>query len=248
LDSTLARVSNQELQRTCAVCSSEQARLNNDNTGSKIVKKSGVVGRWKLDEGGGATAHDCSGNAHHGSLRYASWEEIEDGHALSLDGINSRVVIACTEKLQITGDITICAWIYKFGANNWRRWDSILTKCPGKYDYELLTSKAESDQLAFYSPTCQPKEIYGSVPVRSHEWHHVALTRSGDRANFFLDGLITSEVEMIGDFPVSNGDLIIGHDGARGRGFGLRGMIRDVWLFSRALMAQEVMSVANGRA
>jgi hypothetical protein len=221
LDSTLARVSNQELQRTCAVCSSEQARLNNDNTGSKIVKKSGVVGRWKLDEGGGATAHDCSGNG---------------------------VVIACTEKLQITGDITICAWIYKFGANNWRRWDSILTKCPGKYDYELLTSKAESDQLAFYSPTCQPKEIYGSVPVRSHEWHHVALTRSGDRANFFLDGLITSEVEMIGDFPVSNGDLIIGHDGARGRGFGLRGMIRDVWLFSRALMAQEVMSVANGRA
>lgn len=211
------------------------------------MDKSDLVGYWKLDEGSGGTAHDSSGNVHHGTLYYTSWETADHWRALRFDGMNSRIVIPDNIALRLTGDITICAWIHKNGPNNDRRWDAILAKSPGVWDFELLTSMAESDQPAFYSPQCEPNEVYGGIPVASREWHHVAVTRRAERVSFFLDGVVTSTATMTGSFTESDGDLLIGHDGNT-REFGMRGMICDVLLFRRALADQEIREIAERRS
>ena len=206
------------------------------------MDKSDLVGEWRLDDGDGDTARDSSGNGHHGTLHYASWRVAEG--ALAFDGTNSRVVIPDCAALCLTRDISICAWVYKNAPNRGKRWDTIISKSPGMYDFELLTSKAESDQPAFFSPTCEPQEVYGAQPVPSREWHHLALARHKNHVSFFLDGTPTASVAMSGEYPVTGGDLVIGHDGAKGRGFAMNGMLRGVLLFARALDEREIRAIA----
>jgi hyaluronate lyase len=205
-----------------------------------------LVGHWKLDEGEGLVARDVSGNGHTGSIWYAAWREVEGRRGLHFDGVSSRVVIPHAADLALTGDISICAWIRKQRSNEGQRWDCVLAKNPGSWDYDLLTSKARSNQLAFYSSATQPQEVYSGQTLQWGMWQHVAASRCGDEVTCFIDGVATSISKMPGALPSSDGDLIIGHDGAPGRGFGMHGMISDVWLFSRALAGEEIAGIASG--
>ena len=205
-----------------------------------------MIGAWYLDEGEGSKAWDRSGNEHHGAIFHAAWQEVDNRKALYFDGFNSRIVVESSEKLQITGDITVCARIYKTRNNRGKRWDAILTKNPGVWDFELLTSMAKTDQPAFFSPACTPQEVYAGEQIAIGRWQHLAMARHGDVATFYLDGRATSSRKMSGMFPRSDGALMIGHDGDKGgRGFGLRGSLREVLLFSRALTEDEIRNIAN---
>ena len=205
--------------------------------------RNGLVAHWRMDEGAGLAIADSSGNEHHGALRYTAWRKEGPATALWFDGISSRAVVDDHPQLAIAGDITVCAFIFKERPNRGERWDVVVAKPPGLQDYELLTSMARSDEMAFYSHGCRPIEGYGGVPVAHSAWHHVAVTRAGSDVRFFLDGLQTSAATMDGPFPQSPGDLIIGHDGVDGKGHGLRGLMRELRLYDRALAADDILAV-----
>ena len=120
-----------------------------------------------------------------------------------------------------------------------------LAPVPGiieKWDYELLTSKAKSDEVAFFSPTGNPKEVYSGRPVPSGRWCHVAITRTGDQVRLYLDGVLANTVTMSGSFPVNGGPLQIGLDGAK-QVNGMIGAIDEVYLFNRALTEAEIKTL-----
>jgi hypothetical protein len=198
----------------------------------------GLVGHWSFDERSGPTAADSSPNALHGEIRGAIPVEGKRRRALQFDG-QASVEIANDPALEITGDITIAAWVFKDAPNSALRWDAIVSKSPGKWDYELLTSKAKSDELAFYSKTGKPDEVYSGRPVITGRWQHVAVTRRGSEVCLYLDGQPASKVTMSGDFPRTGGGLQIGNDGARTPN-GMIGRIDEVFLYRRALSAEEV--------
>ena len=58
-------------------------------------------GIWLLDEGDGTVINDISGNENHGELQGGEWVEGPDGPALSLDGVNDRVIIADSDSLYL---------------------------------------------------------------------------------------------------------------------------------------------------
>jgi hypothetical protein len=67
---------------------------------------------YALDEGSGTTATDASGHGLNGTLTNgATWGTGRYGSAVGLDGINDLVNLGNPSGLQLTGSMTISAWI-----------------------------------------------------------------------------------------------------------------------------------------
>jgi hypothetical protein len=85
------------------------------------VPTSGLVAYWSFDEGSGSTAGDSSGNGHTGTLAYSpAWAGAAScriGGCLSFDGVDDHVKVAHAAQLQLTGDVTVAAWIKPTGRN-----------------------------------------------------------------------------------------------------------------------------------
>lgn len=203
-----------------------------------------LLGYWPLDETSGSVARDRSTAGRHGTCQGATFGLHDGRRAAHFDGNGSFVTIPHDDGLAIQLDITIAARLWKESPNAEERWDAVLSKTPGVWDYELLTSMAKSDELAFFSRPCGPSEVYGGLPVAAERWVHVAVTRSGDRASFYLDGQPTATASMTGRFPSNGGELQIGHDGALKNG-GMRGWIADVVLYRRSLSTEEIARLAS---
>lgn len=72
----------------------------------------GLVGWWKFDEGTGATALDSSGFGNVGAIRGATYVSGIDQTGLAFDGTNDYVEIPHSASLDITGPLTVEAWIF----------------------------------------------------------------------------------------------------------------------------------------
>lgn len=199
----------------------------------------GLVGYWSFDEQDGVTARDSSPNGFHGRILQAKPVEGKRGGALQFDP-HSAVEVLNHPLLEITGDITIAAWVFKDSSNEAKRWDAIVSKSPGKWDYELLTSKSKSDELAFYSKGAKPDEVYSARPMAVGRWQHVAITRRGDEVRLYFDGKLVNTVTMSGAFPKTGGSLQIGQDGAKTAN-GMVGRLDEVFLYNRALTEAEIL-------
>ena len=73
----------------------------------------GLVVAYSFNEGTGTSAADASGNGHTGAISGAAWSTLgEYGNALSFDGVNDWVTVNATSLLNITGAITMEAWVF----------------------------------------------------------------------------------------------------------------------------------------
>jgi hypothetical protein len=86
-------------------------------TNAKIESGSAMA-IWLLDEGNGTKISDSSGNANHGELQGGNWVTGPSGSALSLNGVNDRVIIPDSDSLYAPKAWTITAWVYVNGAEN----------------------------------------------------------------------------------------------------------------------------------
>src|SRR4029450_4928056 len=67
---------------------------------------------WKFDEAEGSITPDSSGNALSGILvNEPTFTEGIDGRALQLNGVDQHVNFGNPPALQLTGSVTITAWI-----------------------------------------------------------------------------------------------------------------------------------------
>ncbi|MHC4494231.1 MAG: hypothetical protein ACYSYM_00240 [Planctomycetota bacterium] len=72
----------------------------------------GLVGYWPLDEGGGTTTADASGNGNDGTLNAPKWDAGKFGSALNFDGVDDYVDLGNPPILDFgTGDFTVSAWV-----------------------------------------------------------------------------------------------------------------------------------------
>jgi len=79
-------------------------------------KESGLVGYWHFDESTATTTYDASGFANAGTLTNGpAWQSASNckaGTCLSFDGTNDYVNVIDSASLDITGAITVSAWVY----------------------------------------------------------------------------------------------------------------------------------------
>lgn len=201
---------------------------------------SGLIAQWLLDETGGTTAVDSSGNGHDGTYTNGvtlgnSGPYLGPGaNAAGFDGFNDYVAIPNESAFDITNEITVSAWIKvdQFDAT----WQAIIAKGDSAWRFSRY---ANSDTLHFACSGLSTDQVNGSISVNDGRWHHIAGVYTGSSLRLYVDGQLDTSVSSSGTISTNNYDVAIGLNGqVSGREFD--GDIYDVRVYGSGLTDDEV--------
>ena len=153
----------------------------------------GLVGLWLMNENGGTTVFDLSGNGNTGAFGAGaaspSWVPGKFGLALSFDG-GDYVDVGTNASLDVT-KLTWVIWIKR--AETTHTDERVLISYDGGGDntngvYSLqIDATGNQDKLQFL--VHGGDSVVSNTAIQDTNWHQIAVTRRGDdTVNFYLDG------------------------------------------------------------
>ena len=190
-------------------------------------------------------ANDVSANNNHGTLSGdPQWVLGAIGEALEFDGIDDHVDCGNDPSLDITGPITIGAWVYPNGSGS-SSYPRIVDKSDGTGGadpgYKMYLRSADN-----YLVTLSAGGVYlnSSISATLDDWNYVAFVTDGTQRKLFLNGVW--EIWDESALPVSSSNpLFLGDSPAGSRP--LNGIIDEVTIYNRALSEPEVRFIAGER-
>jgi hypothetical protein len=199
-----------------------------------------LVGWWKLDENTGTIAYDSSNGGNNGTLiGNPVWQPSGGaiGGALELNGKDDFVKIDNESAFDITGQITISAWVNITDVP--QEWTGIVTK--GDSAWRLSSSFAEN---VFHLGISYDDYLNGQTTVDSGKWHNVVCVYDGHNMSIYVDGILDVSRLRTGpiganDYPVCIGENI---ELTKHR---FHGLIDDVRIYNYALSEDEVGGLYN---
>jgi chitodextrinase len=202
----------------------------------------GLVAGYSFDEGSGVTVADASGNGNVGTVSSATWSSAGHfGGALSFNGTSSLVTVPDSGSLDLTGAMTLSAWVRPSALGGWR---TVLLKediggVTSGQPYALYAETNSSKPLAMAFTTGEVR-AFGPAQLPLSTWTHLAATYDGSQLRLYVNGALAGTQPMTGAMPASSGALRIGGNSIWGEYFA--GAIDDVRLYSRALSASEIQA------
>jgi len=202
----------------------------------------GLVSYWPFDEGIGTTAGDAV-NGNHGTIYGATWVDGKFGKALSFDGDGDYVSIPDSTSLDLSGEMTVEAWI-KVAVH--KNYNAIVVKGPDMAEnYELLVGyPTVDDVVSAILFTDGRKWLSTGGVIAQDTWHHVSVTCKPNEWRIYVDGVKRAERTDVASAPATNNYPVwIGNEqGTTGRV--MYGLIDEVRIWNRALSAAELAFVA----
>lgn len=213
---------------------------------------SNLAAAYGMSEGSGATTADASGNGNTGTLSGQSWTTSgKYGNAL-LFSSNGAVDLGNSTSLQITGSMTIEAWINPsaFPGND----SGVVSKRgpTGDLGYQLDTTVDTGPRTIGFKladPSGSSMIRYGSTTLVTGSWQHVAgvYDAATQTMHVYLNGVLDdgSSVGTVASSQRNSSlDVFIGkRAGATGMEFS--GTIDEVRIYSRALSQSEIQADMN---
>jgi hypothetical protein len=237
--------------------------------------KGGPIAWWKFDECQGTTAYDSSGKGNSGTIvsgtgpnssvgtcDSGAGDEMWDngttgkfGASLDFDGSDDHVEIPEISEYDITGGITLSAWVNP--ATFPSTVDAVIV---GKYNADLFNKAAYNfnldkdvnEQIAFgfHSLAGGWNSWYVNDAVPQSVWTHVMVTY--DEANapiFYVNGSPITGIVGTGSgtpaLPTNAADITIGSDDSDVRTRYLDGQIDDVKIFNYVLTSEQAREIYN---
>ncbi|MBI4712537.1 MAG: LamG domain-containing protein, partial [Planctomycetes bacterium] len=214
-----------------------------------FIDNTGLVGSWHFSEGAGTTATDSTDYRNNGTISPTAtgptWVDGRFGNGLSFDGTDDSVNIPDSATLDITGQISIEAWINPANLSGnkmivGKRSDWAVNGCP----YDLMQI---NDGITFYiyGASIQSAGLGGAVSA--NVWQHIAATYDGANMKVYINGVERANNPTNIAIPTNNAFVGIGRrsDGAYDYFVGL---IDEVRIYNRALSASEILTRYNGNA
>jgi PKD repeat protein len=210
-----------------------------------LVLADGPVSYWRLGEASGTSAADSAGT-NTGSIRGGVTLGApgaltgDPDTSMSFDGTSGYVSVPNSPGLNLTGDLTVEAWVRPGALDGVTR--AVLHKGGTggypTYQYRIgLTSGnlwrgtvyVGSNNLTVTSPS-----IASTIG-----WTHVVMARSGSTLKLYLNGVAVATATASGTLNTSTGMLAIGRTGAVSVDY-CKGSIDDVAAYPTALSAAQV--------
>lgn len=200
----------------------------------------GPIGHWKLVETSGTTATDSSKNLNHGTytngpvLASAGPYPGSGDKAANVDGSNDHVVIGNESVYDLTGPMSVAAWIKVdvFDDNE----QAIVTKGNNAWRLQRYGS---TNYAEFYCNSLTTTSVVSSADVNDGKWHHVVGVYTGSQLQIYVDGVLSNSVAATGNIQTNNRALRIGsNDQGSARYFD--GSIHDVRIYGYGLSASDV--------
>jgi len=213
------------------------------------AQTSGLVAGYPFSEGTGTTTADVSGNNNTGTLTSTTWTTAgQYGNALVFNGTSAFVDLGNPTTLQITGSMTISAWIKS-------------SAFPG--DDAAIVSRRNNDSLGYQLDTTVdtgPRTIgfkltsstganmarYGATAMQVNTWYFVAgvYDATARTMNVYLNGVLDNG-QTVGTITASqqNSTLNVNIGRRTGlSGFAFNGTIDEVRIYNRALSQAEIQA------
>ncbi len=219
----------------------------------------GLVGYWSFNEGSGSIAHDFSGNGNTGTLvNSPTWTTGKLGQALSFNGTSQYVNLGNSAPLQITGVITLSAWVnvssfpaidtgvepYGNGYIIGKGYDStyegyylrIFHKSDGTYHLQSGSYGGGTNSNTDWT--------FSTGTWKTGTWHHVVGLYDGSNWKLYFDGVaVSSTAAAYGALTTAKSAFIGATDIAGTIRRYFTGTIDDVRVYNRALGAAEVQAL-----
>ncbi|MCX6275512.1 MAG: T9SS type A sorting domain-containing protein [Bacteroidetes bacterium] len=191
------------------------------------------------------------------SLQLAAQPCIPNTNSLQFDGVSSFVTISPQTGLDITGPITIEAWINpsSFGFNSAQNsivckhgWSSgeggFVLRCGGTGELSFNIAGIDVNQF----PVSWVEVVSSNGILSLNNWYHVAGTYDGNELKCFVDGNLAGTTAFQGTIaPSTSYPLALGRlaDPVYGPDRYFSGAMDEVRIWSRALSQSEIMSGMN---
>ena len=218
-------------------------------TSTQPSSADGPVAYWKFDESSGTSAADSSGNGYTGTLvNGPAWTSGRVDGALNFDGTNDHVVTV-DDPLDITGSLTIAAWVYH--TNN-SLVHHIASKNQNKVAAPWQLAILTTNKLRSYTRGNSVDQMIDSNDVVSlNAWHHVVLVRDAttSKVTFYIDGVQDSGGWKAYTPAQVAASAVTAKIGSRGDGASnfFPGKIDDLRIYDRALSTAEIFELYQGQ-
>jgi len=191
----------------------------------------GLFCHWLMNEGGGNTLYDVSGNNNVGAfVGDVSWVSGKFGPTLNFPGSTDYVSIINAKTYT---KLTISVWINGsyFDASGTHMVISGLSS----QTYIVVNNRALG---------CVIKSTFhnSGVTLSTNTWYHVVCTYDGVRVKIYLDGNEILDAAETTD-PPANQKFYVGTYGSSPSSFEFYGMIDNLMIFDIALTATEIIEL-----
>ena len=222
-----------------------------------------LAGLWKMNEGSGSVVNDSSGNGNTGTaqnLDAPDWianGRINGSLNFSGDATTEYVTVPHSASLDITGPVTVCAWVKATSFTSTGEEDMILgkgTSAPTAQYYLSTDDDASSTTkrivFGWTNTAGTIAESYRSNgSINTGSWYHICGMRvTNDDVDIYINGVSqTISVFQGGNVTPSTagGALAIGRGGDYNNLY-WDGEVDDARVYSRALSNSDVAILYNG--
>jgi Concanavalin A-like lectin/glucanases superfamily len=206
----------------------------------------GLVGAWGFNEGSGTTTADASGNANTATLvNGPAWVAGKYGNGLSFDQVNDHLSVASSPSLDIAGSaITMSMWINPGSVTGdsvvlGKFWNAGMTSPYYQYGLELSSGRPN-----LYIGTASGFAFAAmDSALALNQWSHLAVVFNGSQAQFYVNGTSAGTKPLNATITARGRLLRVGADADTRQFF--RGVLDNLRIYSRALIASEVQSDMN---
>ena len=219
---------------------------------SPALTATGLAAAYAFNEGAGTSAADASGGGLTGTLTNgASWGTGRNVGAVLLDGVNDYVELGNPVSLQLTGSMTVSAWINS-AAFPFDDAAIVSKRASGEVGYQLDTTIDRGPRTIGFKLTNSAGSNmfrYGATTLQANTWYHVTgvYNATTSELHVYLNGQLDDGTQVgtvtaaqrnstanvnIGRRPISNS-------------FNFNGRIDDVRIYSRALTPAEIQTDMN---
>jgi DNA-binding beta-propeller fold protein YncE len=193
----------------------------------------GLRAAYGFEEGAGSAAADASGNGNTGTLSGPAWTPAgRSGGALSFDGVNDLVTVPDANSLDLSGAMTVEAWVYPTASSGWRT--AVMKEAANDIAYALYASGPDGPPEGYVGSSA----VTGSGALTLNAWTHLAVTYDGAMLRLYQNGAQVGTRSLGGPIAATNRALQIGGNAIWGEYFS--GRIDEVRVYDRALTPAEI--------
>jgi len=189
-----------------------QTEIQAEMQSSLPVERS--VAAWSFEEGSGTIANDTH-----------IWVKGKYGSALSFDGVNDEVVIPESDSLNITDELTICAWVYPSSTQSSGGSNQIIQRLHwnsggDRRGFFLREGSIGNHVPQFWVANGTNWAAVSAGTVTPDRWYHIAGTvKANDKIRIYIDGYPKREEDFIGNIVQYTGNIKIGREGTGTKAF-----------------------------
>jgi hypothetical protein len=210
-----------------------------------------LVAWWKFDEAEGSNAGDSSGNELTGTLTgNPQWQPTggKAGGALAFDGDGDFIECGPDEGLNITGAVSIAAWVKLSKSTDDQKIAGNQDDITGGYKLSIFSDKAEFEVRDSGNALRNNRFVDGGTVLQPDVWYHIVGTYSqGESIKTYVNAKLDREQETLNILAASEGPLKIGCEPFSGECL-FNGLMDDLQIYNYPLSETEVAALYAGQA